>query len=202
MSRADWILRPLLWFVTASTINVALHDGAHAPALGLIAGGILLFAYRRRSTSAAGLPLLFLSTGGIAIFFEHLISMSPTSALAAIASITGALASAAILFWQGRELQRWIPQQSGRIFGVIAVAVLPIVAGTAIVIFVNLPLPAGTSFVSARMLEAAFGVFTVIGVATGQRQPTGGRSFRLWWTDGTILLAAILVVRLMARGIQ
>ena len=202
MSRADWILRPILWFVTASVINIALHDGAHTPVFGLIASGILLFAYRRLSKSAAGLPLLFLSTGGIAIFFEHLISMSPTSTLSAVASLAGALASAAILFWQGRELQRWIPQQSGRIFGVIAVAVLPIIAGTAIVIFISLPLPAGTSFVFARMMAACFGIFTVIGAATGQRQPTGGRSFRLWWTDGTIALTAILVVRLMARGIQ
>ena len=30
MSRADWILRPIVWFVTASTINVILHEGAHA----------------------------------------------------------------------------------------------------------------------------------------------------------------------------
>jgi hypothetical protein len=28
MTRADWILRPVLWFVTASTINVVLHEGA------------------------------------------------------------------------------------------------------------------------------------------------------------------------------
>src|SRR5205823_3461429 len=30
VTRADWILRPILWFTTASTIHVILHEGAHA----------------------------------------------------------------------------------------------------------------------------------------------------------------------------
>ncbi len=201
MSSADWILRPLLWFVTASLINIALLQNVPAPVFGLIAGGAALLAYRRLSTSVAGLPLLYLSTIGIAMFFEHLVSMSPVSATAAALSLAGTIAGAAILFWQGRELQRWIPRASGRIFGVIAVAVLPVLAGTAIVIIVNLPTPSGWSFVFARATDAAFGVFAVIGAATGPRQPTAGRSFRLWWMDGTIALTTMLVVRLLAHGI-
>jgi hypothetical protein len=83
---------------------------------------------------------------------------------------------------------------------VIAVAVLPVVIGTALVVLINLPAPGGWSFVGARAIEAAFAIFAVVGAATGPRQPAGGRSFRLWWTDGTIALAAMLVVRLMMRG--
>ena len=30
MTRADWIFRPVLWFTTASIINVVLHEWAHA----------------------------------------------------------------------------------------------------------------------------------------------------------------------------
>ncbi len=200
MTRADWILRPILWFATASIINLLLLRSAHAPVAGLIAGGVLLLAYWRLSTSVAGLPLLYLSTIGIAMFFEHLVSTSVASAASAAFSLACMAASAAILFWQGRELQRWIPRPSGRVFGVIAVAVLPVVLGTTLVILVNLPAPGGWSFVLARATEAAFGIFAVIGAATGPRQPNGGRSFRLWWTDGTIALAAMLVVRLMMRG--
>ena len=187
MTRADWILRPILWFATASIINLVLLQNAHTPVVGLIFGGLLLLAYKKLSASVAGLPLLYLSTIGIAMFFGHLTSMS----------VLGPLASAAILFWQGRELQRWIPRPSGRIFGVIAVAVLPLVVGTALVILVNLPVPDGWSFVLARAIEASFGIFAMIGAATGPRQPTAGRSFRLWWMDGTIALAAMLVVRIM-----
>ena len=250
MTRADWILRPILWFVTASTINVVLHEGAYAlttyafgipstlfqywvnwqsasasavqqaaigaarPVSSLIFGVLCLLAYKQLSKSVVGLPLLYLSTGGIAMFFGNLMSTAFIGDFSAAAttlplpmasryaaSLLGALAGAAILFWQGRELRRWIPQQSGRIFGVIAVAVLPILIGTAIIILINQPVPTGASFAFARATEASFGIFTVIGAATGPRQPTSGRSFRLWWMDGTIALAAMLVVRLMVRGI-
>lgn len=202
MTRADWILRPILWFATASIINLVLLRSTHAPVFSLIVGVGLLLAYVKLSTSVAGLPLLYLSTTGSAMFFEHLVSTSFVSAASAMLSVAAVVASAAILFWQGRELQQWIPRPSGRISGVIAVAVLPVVIGTAIAILINLPSPGGWSFVLARAIEAAFAMFAVIGAATGPRRPAGARSFRLWWTDGTIALAAMLVVRLMMRGNQ
>ena len=107
MKRADWILRPILWFTTASTIQVVVHEGAHAlmafalgvpntlyqywdewppgaatpgqealarvwgPIFSLIAGLGFWFVYRRRSRSAAGLPLLYLSAMGVAMFGPH-----------------------------------------------------------------------------------------------------------------------------------
>ena len=127
------------------------------------------------------------------MFFGHLTSLA--------AAVPGGLASAAILFWQGRELQRWIPKKSGRIFGVIAVTLLPPIVGTGIVILVNLPLRDG-SFVSARAIDAAFGIFAMVGAATGARRSTDGRSFRLWWMDGTVALSAALIVRLMVHGLR
>jgi hypothetical protein len=251
VTRADWIFRPILWFTTASTISVILHEGAHAlttyalgfpatlfqywvnwesanasagqraaigaggPLFSLVVGLVCLLAYKRFSKSAAGLPLLYLSTGGIAIFFGNLMStafVGDFSAAAAAldmpmaaryaASLAGALVSAAILFWQGRALQHWIPQRAGRIFGVIGVVAVPVVIGTAFIILINQPVPTGASFVFARATEASFGIFTVVGAATGQRRSTGGRSFRLWWIDGTLAIAAVLVVRIMARGIS
>jgi hypothetical protein len=249
MTRADWMLRPILWFTTASTINVLLHEGAHAvtarafgiqptlfqywvnwdspataaqravigaagPFFSLMFGLLCWLAYRRRSQSAAGLPLLDLSAGGISIFFGNLLSTAfvgdfsnaasalslPTPARYA-ASLTGALASAAILFWQGRELRQWIPRQAGRRFGVIGITVVPIVIGTALIILINQPVPPELSFASARMSEASIGIFAVLGAATGQQPSTAGRSFRLWWIDGTCAIAALLAVRIAARGI-
>jgi len=250
VSRADWIFRPILWFVTASTINAVLHEGSHAmaayalgfpatlfqygvnwqdagaslaqratvgavgPVFSLILGVVCLPAYRRWSRSAAGLPLLYLSTIGIATFAGNLMptafagdlstaaaSLGLPPAVRYAGSLAGALASAGILFWQGRELQRWIPAKAGRVFGTIGVVVLPVVAGTGIIILVNQPVPAGSSFAFARMSEASFGLFTLLGAATGTRAATGGRSFRLWWIDGTLAVAALLVVRLAVRGI-
>jgi hypothetical protein len=250
VTRADWIFRPILWFVTASIIHVVLHEGSHAlaayalgfpatlfqywvnwqdagasvaqraavgaggPTFSLIAGLACLPGYRRWSRSAAGLPLLYLSTIGIAMFFGNLMSTAFVGDFSSAAttlglpmpirytaSLTGAVGGAAVLFWQGRELQRWIPAKAGRVFGVIGVVVLPVVAGTGLIILVNQPMPAGSSFAFARMSEASFGLFTLLGAATGTRATTGGRSFRLWWIDGTFAVAALLVVRLAARGI-
>jgi hypothetical protein len=250
VTRADWIFRPVLWFVTASVINVILHEGAHAamaaalglhptlyqywvnwppgsatlaqetairamgPAFSLIAGLCFWLAYRTRSRTAAGLPLLYLSTIGVALFFGSLASTAFAGDFSGAAtwmalpmlvryatSALGAAGAAAVLFWQGRELRAWIPDKAGRIFGVISVAVAPVLLGTAIIIVVNQPVPTGWSFVYARLGEAAFGVFTIAGAATGPRVSSVGRSFRLRWIDGTILLSALLVVRFMVFGI-
>jgi len=250
VSRADWIFRPILWFVTASTINVVLHEGSHAlaayalgfqatlfqygvnwqeqsaslsqrtvvtvagPLVSLVFGVVCLPAYRRWSRSTAGLPLLYLSTIGIATFAGNLMSTAfagdfssaaTTLGLPApagyAASAAGALATAGILFWQGRELRRWIPDRAGRIFGVIGVVVVPVVAGTGIILVVNLPIPAGAQFAIARLVDASFGIFTLLGAATGPQLSSSGRSFRLWWIDGTLAITVLLVVRLAARGI-
>ena len=186
MTRADWILRPILWFVTASTIHVLLHTAG--PAFNLIAGLLSLAAYWRWSKTAAGLPLLYLATFGIAMCAGYATSLLST------------VASAAVLLWQGRQLRRFIPAKAGRIFGTIGVLVVPLVAGTAIIILINQPRPAAFAF--ARMREAALGIFAVAGALTPGGQPSSaGRSFRLWWIDGTIAIAAVLALRIAARGI-
>ena len=79
--------------------------------------------------------------------------------------------------------------------------VVPVVFGTAIIVLVNQPVPTGWSFVYARMGEASFAIFTLAGAATGPRLSSAGRSFRLWWIDGTIAIAALLVVRILVFGI-
>ncbi len=251
MTRADWIFRPLLWFVTASTINVLLHEGAHAvtgfsfgmtatlhqywvdwsgavptraqeaivgaagPVCSLVFGLCCGLAYRRQSRTAAGLPLLYLAAFGLAMFFGNLMSaafvgdFSRASATLGIsmpmrytASAVGVAGNAAALFWLGRELRHWIPDKAGRVFGVIAVTVVPAVAGTALIVLFNLPVPPSVHFAAARFGEAAFHVFAVIGAATGARPSSAGRSFRLRWIDGTIAVAALLVVRIAVLGIH
>ena len=250
MTRADWIFRPVLWFTTASTISIVLHEGAHAvlaaafglrptlyqywvdwppgsatlaqeaairaggPTFSLIAGLCFWLAYRKMSRSAAGVPLLYLSAGGIAIFFGNLMSTAfvgdfsgvarwlelPMSARYAISAL-GASGTAAVMFWLGRQLQQWIPQKAGRAFGVVAVVALPVVAGTALIILINQPVPPELNFTVARISEQSFAVFAVIGAATGARLPATGRTFRLWWIDGAIAVAAVLIVRIMVFGV-
>jgi hypothetical protein len=251
VTRADWIFRPVLWFTTASTIHVILHESAHAlmafalgvpstlhqywvdwppgaatlrqeaiirawgPIFSLIAGLVFWLVYRKRSQTAAGLPLLYLSALGVAMFFGNLMSAAfvgdfsgvsrwlelPMAARYGVSAV-GAAGTAAIMFWLGRELRQWIPDKSGRVFGVIAVTVLPVLMGTAAIILINQPVPASLNFTSARLSEQSFAIFAVIGAATGARPRAGARSFRLRWIDGTIMIAAFLIVRIMALGVH
>jgi hypothetical protein len=251
MSRADWIFRPILWFATAWTIQVILHEGAHAlmafalgvpstlhqywvdwpdgaatlrqeaiirtwgPVFSLIAGLTFWLIYRAKSRTAAGLPLLYLSAIGIAMFFGNLMSAAFVGDFSGVSryldlsmpvryalSTAGAVGVAAVMFWLGRQLRLWIPDKSGRVFGVIAVVILPVVIGIGVVTLINRPLPAALNFTTARIGEQSFHIFTVIGATTGARPAAAGRSFRLRWIDGTIFIAAVLVVRVMALGVH
>src|SRR6185295_4898150 len=187
---------------------------AWGPAFSLIAGLAFLLVYRKKSQTAAGLPLLYLSAIGIAMFFGNLMSATFVGDFSGVSryfelsmpvryalSAAGAAGTAGVMFWLGRQLRPWIPDKSGRVFGVIAVVVLPVVVGTAIVILINQPVPAELNFTTARIGEQSFQIFAVIGASTGVRPSSAGRSFRLRWIDGTIFIAAVLVVRIMVLGV-
>ena len=75
-----------------------------------------------------------------------------------------------------------------------------IILGTAIIILINQPVPACPPFVSSRLSQAGLGMFTLLG-AVRPGASAAGRSFRLWWIDGTIAIAAVLVVRILVFGI-
>jgi hypothetical protein len=249
VTRTDWIFRPVLWFVTASTINVVLHEGAHAlaafavglhptlyqywvywdqenatliqeaaaraagPTFSLIVGVCSWVAYRAMKTSAAGLPLLYLSAGGAAMFFGNLMSTAfagdfsevawsfelPATVRYAISAI-GAVGTAAVMIWLGRQLREWIPDRAGKAIGIIGVVVAPVVVGTAIIVLINQPVPTCPPFLSARISEAMLGVFTVLGAARPGAS-SGSRSFQLRWIDGTLAIVAVVVVRVLAFGI-
>ena len=80
--------------------------------------------------------------------------------------------------------------------------VLPAVVGTVAIIVINQPVPASLNFTTARITEQAFATFTLLGAATGARPRVEGRSFRLRWIDGTLMVAAFLVVRIMVFGVH
>jgi hypothetical protein len=249
MTRADWILRPVLWFVTASTINVVLHEGAHfltafalglqptlyqywvywnpenatlnqyaaaraaGPTFSLVVGLCCWLAYRAKKQSAAGLPLLYLSAGGVAMFSGNLMSAAFAGDFSGLASwlqlpmtaryAISAAGTVGVMVWLGRQLRQWIPATVGTALGLIGVVVAPVVLGTAIIILINQPVPPCPPFLSDRLSEALLGVFTLLGAARPGAPgiSSGGRSFRLQWIDGTIAIAAVLAIRVMVLGI-
>ena len=116
--------------------------------------------------------MAYLSAFGLSIFFGNLMSASfvgdfsdaamvldvPRTARNLV-SFAGALSVAAILFMVGRELRRWTPQHVDRLAAAISIVVLPVLAGTALVVLVNQPMPMPVSFLAARAGEGAFWAF-------------------------------------------
>jgi hypothetical protein len=194
---------------------------SNLPALIRIAGpticlvlGVLSWLVLKRSRGTAGeIPLIYFAVFGIGTFFGNLMSTAFVGDFSAAAvalnlsttarylsSVVGALSLAAIHVWAGRELVQTVPAQVGRLAGMLGVIVLPVVVGTTVVILVNQPMPAAS--VSARVAEASFWVFAAAGaLTTGRRSANGAGNLRLRLTDVAVMLFAILVVRLMVRGI-
>ena len=111
------------WPPGAATLKEEAIIRAWGPIFSVIAGLAFWLVYRKRSQTAAGLPLLYLSALGVTMFFGSLMSA------AFVGDFSGA--------------SRWL----------------------------ELPMAAG-------------------------------RSFRLRWIDGSIFIAALLVVRIMALGVH
>jgi hypothetical protein len=196
----------------AATAERALIRVA-GPLFCLAFGMVAWLALRRVRGSAAELPLLYLSVFGLGTFFGNLMSTSFVGDFSAAAmvlrlpmtvryaiSLTGAVSVAAVHFWAGRELARWVPATVGRVVGMLGIIALPVVVGTAVVILVNLPMPSAS--VAARVAEASFWIFAAIGALVMRRRSHSDRErLRLRWIDCAVTLFAVLAVRLMVRGI-
>lgn len=195
------------------TSNLPAIIGVAGPTLCLALGIVSWWVFRRQRGSAAELPLLYLSAFGVATFFGNLMSMSLVGDFSHVAielglpmavryggTAIGALAVAGIQFWLGRHLVHCVPANVGRTAGVLGIVALPVLLGTAAVILVNQPMP--SAFLGARVGEASFSLFAVIGAWTTRRDSWDGRGVRgLQWTDGVAAILIVLMVRLMVRGI-
>jgi hypothetical protein len=243
----DWILRPTLWFATASMATTIFHELVHAlvayllgvrstlnnysvdlhptatqavssfpaiigiagPTLCLVLGIVAWVLFRRARGTAAELPLLFFTLFGIGTFFGNLMSASfvgdfsraatalhlPMGARHSL-SLAGAAGTAAIHFWGGRALTRWVPSTMGRIAGTIGIVVVPVVLGTALVLLANAP----SVSVAVRSAEAGFWAFAAVGALMAYPHG-GGEPIKLDWVDGAAALLATLIVRLLMRGV-
>jgi hypothetical protein len=203
------------WDWLTATVSQRAIVGVAGPMFSLALGLLFVVLYRKFAQSFAGLPLLFLSTIGVAIFFGNLMStafIGDFSNAATVlglpvsvrygASIVGAAASAAVLFWQGHELRRLAPSNAGRVYGAIGVTAIPVIIGTAFIILINQPTPSDMGFASARIGEAAFEFFAVAGALMTRAGGSRMSVLRPSWTDAAVLLLAVFAVRVMAGGIR
>lgn len=186
--------------------------GVAGPAFCLLFGIVSWWVFRRTRDGVAALPLLFLAAFGIATFFGNLMSIAFVGDFSRVAAdlhlpmvaryggtAIGILGVAGIEFWLGRQLMHWVPANVGRVAGVLGIVVLPVLVGTAAVMLAHQPMSG--SFVTARLGEASFALFAVIGAFMVPSDSRGGRrALPLHWADGAVLVAVVLVARLMASG--
>ena len=160
------------------------------------------------------MPLLYLAWFGAVTFFGNLMSapfVGDFSDLAAAfelpmsaryaAAVIGLLSVCALSFLMGTELHRFAPAgtDSGR--AMLGMIVLPVIVGTALGLFIFLPFPPG--WIPARLGESAFWLFAAAGTFVTKKPPVAEpKDLGLRWPDLVILLAAALVVRWMASGID
>lgn len=214
-------VRSTLFNYSASLDLTHAQSVSHLPAVIAVAGpavclalGILSWlACQRARGSPAELPLLYLAVFGVATFFGNLMSASFVGDFAAVSialglpmpvryalTAAGAASVVAIHFWAGRELVQFVPTHLGKVVAMLGIIALPAMLGMAAVILVNWPMPEAS--VSTRSAEGAFWVFAAIGaVLTKRDDPNDRGSLALRWADAAVLLFAILVVRLIVRGI-
>lgn len=193
--------------------NLPAIIGVAGPAFCLALGIVSWWVFRRQRGSAAELPLLYFTAFGVSTFFGNLMSMSAVGDFSRAASelnlpmevryggtAIGALVVAGIQFWLGRRLVHYAPPNVSRAAVVLGIAVLPALLGTAAVVLVNQPMP--SAFLGARVGEASFSLFAVIGAWMARRDAWDGRGLRgLQWTDVVSAVAILFLVRLMVRGI-
>jgi hypothetical protein len=186
---------------------------AAGPLFCLALGLLALFAVRRVPGPELGLPFTYLTVFGIGTFFGNLMSTSfvgdfsfvavalglPMELRYAITGI-GALCAAAIHFWGGRKLVQWAPARAGRMAAMIGMIATPVVLGTAVVILASQPMIHAPA--AARLAEAGLWIFAALGGLTVTvRSVLDPVRLRVRWADGVAIVLAVLVFRLMSRGI-
>jgi hypothetical protein len=190
--------------------------GVAGPLASLAIGVASWFAYPWAKDTRAGLALCYLAASGVSNFFGNLMSaafvgdfsnvavwLGFSPPVRYIASFIGASSVAAILFATGRELRRWTPHYVGKLTAAVGGVVLPVIAGTAIIILINQPVSIPISFGAARVGESSLWLFALIGIlVTRTHLPSDETRLRLHWADGIVPLAVFVIVGLMVRGIE
>ena len=182
------------------------------PLCALIIGLVCWFFYRRAKRSRSELMLLYLATFGVGTFFGNLMSSAFVGDFSIVsgilrlpmavryaATVVGCVLVSSVHFMAGWELRRLSPAGSSRLHALFVMILVPVVAGTAIVVLSSLPMPVDLAF--GRLGETSFWIFGATGILMSRHTPNGeGPTLRLGWADAAALLAALIVERIMAAG--
>ena len=195
------------------TVEQRALVGVVGPLFSLVFGFACWVLYRHARGAARELPLLLLAAFGVGTFFGNLLSTSFVGDFSAAArasglpmivrhglSAAGAIGFSATLFVAGKELARWAPAHGSRLAATVRLVAVPVTVGTALLALAYQPMPA--KFVIGLAGASLFWVFAGIAVFLHARRP-GEESPEVTahWSDVAVALAAVIVLRVMARGL-
>jgi hypothetical protein len=185
------------------------------PLFSLMVGAVSWLIYKRSfAERPAGLGFLMMSIVGIYSFLGplagtavggdfHIVfsSLNVAVAFGYLTSAIGVLLLPMFMYYSGRELFRWVPNEFGRAKAIVCATVAPWVIGTAILLLVYLPLP--RFLIGPMVAGSVFWVFAVLGTAlsSSSRRPAETLS-SFTRTDLILAIAALTMVRLLATGIR
>ena len=186
------------------------------PLFSLGLGVALWVLYRRFQARPEGLLFLYFSIVGTSIFLGNLFSTSlvegdfgvaatqlnlPAHARFAM-TLAGGVSIAGFLYRMGQELLTCTSPERNPLHTVIKVIVWPVVVGTALVIIACLPMP--EAFIQDWIVSSLFWLFAAVGVVVAQKRAgtAKDRDFPLQAIDPAVAVGALLVVRVLARGIH
>jgi hypothetical protein len=185
------------------------------PFFSLTVGAVSWAIYKRSFTERpAGLGFLMMSIVGIYSFLGplagtalggdfHVVftSLNVAAVFGYLTSAIGFLLLPIFMYYNGKELVRWVPSEFGRAKAVACATVAPWVVGTALLLLVYWPLP--RFLIGPTVAGSVFWVFAALGAALGfsSRRPVETIS-SFTCSDLLLTIVALAMVRLLVNGIR
>jgi hypothetical protein len=183
------------------------------PVFSLLVGSSSWWLYKVRRQTPSALFFLMMALVGIYSFLGPLAGaafggdfhtalnfMSVLPAPEYVLSAVGVVLLAVFMFYMGIRLSDWAPASYGRLANVACISLAPWLIGALLIILLYSPLP--HFLIGSVIFGSSFWVFAVIGAAVSFRKRQISDSIlSLRWPDLVITVAAVVMVRILARGI-
>lgn len=185
------------------------------PIFSLCLGLSFLLVYRNISSASAKLFALYGSIFGVSIFLGNLFATSLGGDLHLVAkalnlsqpaiyalSFTGLALMCVFMYTMAGQFMTFTVPDVTRARLILLTILLPWIVGTALTIVVYLPM--SLSAIQNRVSESIFWIFTLVGAFISKNKINAGNRIitPVDWVDIGMVVSLILIVRLMARGIN
>ena len=189
---------------------------ATGPVFSLCLGLLFWWVYKKQSFSSIKLFSLYGAITGVNIFFGNVFATSFAGdfhnvelfinlrqTVCYIISGIGLLALITFMFYMGKQLMLfYLPFKTTKATMILYMIVMPVILGIALLLLTYSPLPPNS--IPNRIIESMFWIFAVIGALRFKQEENTLKTnlSQMNWFDISLTIGVIIVVRIMARGID